>query len=69
MWSAFPASDYYGDSVAMRVAPVRQSHDPCAVDVQDDLGAPFVPLVSLEARRRSPVRVATEPSKELCRKV
>jgi hypothetical protein len=49
MRPAFPTSDYYGDSVAMRVAPFRQSRDPCAVDVQDGLGAPFVPLMSLEA--------------------
>jgi hypothetical protein len=27
MWSAFPTADYYGDSVALGLAPVRQSRD------------------------------------------
>jgi len=40
----FPDSDYYGDSVALGVAPCRQSRIPCAVDVQDGSGAHFVPL-------------------------
>jgi len=32
-WTAFPSSDYYGDSVPMRLAPVRGSRVPHAVDV------------------------------------
>ena len=49
MWPAFPAADYYEGSVAMRVAPGRQSRVPSTVDVQAGLGALFVSLVSLEA--------------------
>jgi hypothetical protein len=41
LWPAFPTSDYYGDSVPMRLAPVRESHVPHAVDVQDGAGAHF----------------------------
>jgi hypothetical protein len=26
MWTAFPPSDYYGNSVAMGLSPFRQSH-------------------------------------------
>jgi hypothetical protein len=44
MYQAFPDSDYYGDSVAIGVAPRRQSRIPYTVDVQDGLGAHFVPL-------------------------
>src|SRR5262245_9628892 len=44
MWPAFPASDYYGASVAVGVSPVRRSHIPLAVHVQDGLGASFVPF-------------------------
>src|ERR1043166_8488801 len=45
-WTAFPSSDYYGASVALGVAPGRRSRVPCVVDVQDGVGAPFVPLWS-----------------------
>jgi hypothetical protein len=41
---AFPGSDYYGDSVAVGVAPVRQSRVPHPADVQDGLGVLFVPF-------------------------
>src|SRR5262245_61452145 len=44
MWPAFPASDYYGGSVAMGVSPFRRSRISCMNDVQDDLGALFVTL-------------------------
>ena len=49
MRQAFPGSDYYGASVALGVAPGRRSRVPRAVDVQDGLGALFVPLWPLEA--------------------
>src|SRR5262249_9190186 len=49
---AFPAADYYGDSVALRLAPGRPSRIPGLVDVQDSLGALFVPLRLLEAVQR-----------------
>jgi hypothetical protein len=42
LWTAFPSADYYGASVAMRLAPGRQSRVPSTVDVQDGLGALFV---------------------------
>ena len=45
---AFPGSDYYGVSVALGVAPGRQSRVSSLVDVQGGLGAPFVSLRSLE---------------------
>ena len=48
MYQAFPGSDYYGASVALGVAPGRQSHVPCAVDVQDGLGASFVSLLTVK---------------------
>ena len=48
LWTAFPSADYYGASVALGVAPVRQSRVPCVVDVQVAVGALFVPLRSLE---------------------
>jgi len=47
MYQAFPGSDYYGDSVAMRFSPFRQSRVPSAADVQVGLGALFVPLLPL----------------------
>ena len=49
MRQAFPGSDYYGAAVALGVAPGRRSRVPRAVDVQDGLGALFVPLWPLEA--------------------
>jgi hypothetical protein len=49
MWTAFPSADYYGDSVPMRLAPVRESRVSYVVDVQVGLGALFVSLRSLEA--------------------
>jgi hypothetical protein len=33
MWQAFPASDYYGNSVALGVAPCRRSRVPSALNV------------------------------------
>jgi len=47
LWTAFPSSDYYGDSVPMRLAPVRESRVPHSVDVQAGLGALFVSSWSL----------------------
>lgn len=47
VYQAFPDSDYYGDSVAMRLAPFRQSRIPSTVDVQDGLGAHFVSFKGL----------------------
>src|SRR6266542_807449 len=44
MWTVFPPSDYYGVSVPLRLAPVRESRVPYPVDVQDGLGALFVPF-------------------------
>jgi hypothetical protein len=49
LWPAFPTADYYGDSVALRVAPFRQSRVPFMVDVVDGLGALFVSLRLLQA--------------------
>src|SRR5437762_310538 len=48
MYQAFPGSDYYGASVALGVAPGRQSRVPLVADVQDGLGASFVSLWPLE---------------------
>src|SRR5262245_37780705 len=48
VWTAFPPSDYYGASVPMGLSPCRESRVPCVVDVQVAVGAPFVPLRSLE---------------------
>jgi hypothetical protein len=42
VYQAFPGSDYYGASVAVGVAPGRQSRVPLVADVQDGLGASFV---------------------------
>jgi len=47
MYQALPGSDYYGDSVPLRLAPVRESRVPFTVDVQDGLGASFVSLPPL----------------------
>ena len=44
MEMAFPSSDYYGGSVAIGLAPLRQSCIPYWNDDQDGLGAHFVPL-------------------------
>ena len=33
MWSAFPSSDYYGDSVPMRLSPFRESRVFPSIDV------------------------------------
>ena len=44
MEMAFPSSDYYGGSVALGLVPRRQSRVSCMLDVQNGLGAPFVPL-------------------------
>jgi len=44
MEMAFPSSDYYGGSVAIGLAPLRQSCIPYLNDDQDGLGAHFVPL-------------------------
>ena len=33
MWPALPASDYYGDSVTLGLAPVRPSHVPLVLNV------------------------------------
>src|SRR4051812_16380156 len=49
MCQAFPGSDYYGASVALGVAPGRQSRVPLVADVQDGLGASFVSFGPLEA--------------------
>jgi hypothetical protein len=48
MWTAFPPSDYYWSSVPMRLSPFRESRVFDVVDVQADLGAPFVSSRSLE---------------------
>jgi hypothetical protein len=32
LWTAFPSSDYYGDSVPMRLSPFRESRVPRIVD-------------------------------------
>src|SRR5262249_24973635 len=48
-WTAFPPSDYYGDSVPVGLVPGRESRVPRAVDVQGGLGASFVPLAPLQA--------------------
>src|SRR4051812_34537677 len=44
VWTAFPSSDYYGASVALSLAAGRRSRVSCLNDVQDGLGALFVPL-------------------------
>src|SRR3954452_22891608 len=48
VWTAFPPSDYYGASVPMGLSPGRESRVPRVVDDQAAVGAPFVPLRSLE---------------------
>jgi hypothetical protein len=58
MWAAFPPSEYCGGSVPVGLSPCRESRVPRVVDVQVAVGAPFVPLRSLQtiplprARRR-----------------
>src|SRR5260370_16700687 len=47
LWTAFPSADYYGGSVALRLAPVRRSRVPCIADDQVAVGALFVSLRSL----------------------
>ncbi len=45
LWPALPASDYYGDSVTMGLAPVRPSRVPFGVErIERDLGVPFIPF-------------------------
>src|SRR5262249_33913313 len=39
-WTALPSSDYYGGSVALRLAPVRRSRLSCSSDVQDGCRCP-----------------------------
>src|SRR3954464_5282225 len=46
---AFPGPDHYGASVALGVAPFRQSRVPLVADVQDGLGASFVSFRPLQA--------------------
>jgi len=41
---AFPAADYYGGSVAVRVSPFRPSRVPCVADIQVGVGAHFLSL-------------------------
>jgi hypothetical protein len=48
VWTALPPSDYYGASVTLGVSPFRQSRVPSVVDVQAAVGAPFMPLRSLQ---------------------
>jgi hypothetical protein len=62
MWAAFPPSDYYGDSVAVGVAPRRsisRSLDPA---LDRDLGRPFIPTPGLIVRcpTREPYMGRTE---------
>src|SRR4051794_197938 len=52
VWPAFPTADYYGGSVAMRVAPCRPSRVPPTVDVTGWFRRPFR---ILEAAIGSPV--------------
>ena len=47
-WAAFPSSEYCGGSVPVGLAPGRESRVPCVVDIQAAVGAPFVPLRSLQ---------------------
>ena len=70
MYQAFPGSDYYGGSVAIGVAPRRQSRVSCVVDAQDGLGASFVSLRSLEAIQllRSALRAKSVNSFSLARR-
>ena len=50
LYAAFPRSDYYEDSVAMRPAAFRPSHVPTNATYQTDLGVPFAPLTLLPKR-------------------
>jgi hypothetical protein len=42
--AALPRAEYYGSSVALRVAPCRPSHIPATRDDKRDVGAWFAPL-------------------------
>jgi len=70
VWPAFPTADYYGGSVAMRVAPFRPSRVPPTVDVTGWFRRPFRVL---EAARGSPVEALecsgtgmVEPEPSVC---
>jgi hypothetical protein len=51
LWSAFPASDYYGRSVTLGLAAFRRSRVPTSRTSERDVGPSFVPLNSLMGRR------------------
>jgi hypothetical protein len=53
MRPAFPASDYYGGSVAVGLSPRRRSRISSVIDVQDGSGASFMPLGSFTTTRAS----------------
>jgi hypothetical protein len=60
MWRAFPTSDYYGDSVALGLAPRGRSRAPFGVErIERDLGVPLIPLNEVvlhrPASRRWPI--------------
>src|SRR4051812_14165132 len=60
--TAFPFSDYYGVSVPMRLAPVRESRVSCVVDVQVGLGAPVRTLKTAIGCPASSERVSMSKS-------
>src|SRR5262249_30276254 len=49
LWSAFPTSDYYGDSVSLGLAPGRTSRVPRPFDVQDGCRCPVRVLEMADA--------------------
>ena len=56
-WTAFPSSDYYGGSVALRLAPVRRSRLSCSSDVQDGCRCPVRVLQAPDGSPASVERV------------
>src|SRR3954466_3365465 len=52
MWTAFPSSEYYGGSVALRLAACRAiPHSRGAGRVERDVGASFAPLNGMMSHR------------------
>jgi len=71
LWTAFPSSDYYGGSVALRLAPVRRSRISCSSDIQDGSRCPVRVLQApdgspasverVQSGAANPVRVSRSP--------
>jgi hypothetical protein len=67
MWTAFPSSEYYGGSVALRLAARRAiPHSRGAGRIERDVGASFAPLNGMMSHR--PPRGRFE-RRRLCRPI